>query len=629
MTDLAFPLVGFTGRSYGLYFAPSTAFFISPGALDKGLILPEPRIIPHKTEVTDRSVVTQAVWLQGKTVTGVRFTGPVFYESCTFVQCDFSGSPGLLQTDNNPCTFTDCARPVYQTFDRVNLFFKQSDEPTSGLNLWPKYEVQQGEVPENGASVAERIIRNRVLKNCHVMNSTLINCLILGPSVVVNTHCVKTRFSSKVKRRAVTGKFKVVQTKRERERAWEPQYDISIAGHLHRQKRKAFAAAFRSGFDFVRLAGPENFSENEKIVLLDKQGRFSGLPRNPLLASRSSRLNVWLTDGPTQIQVLARPQQNVAALYRDGVTDECLENWSAYIERCADCGERCFDSVEFDRFSRHRAICEACQQGLDDQDEDERPEKYRLYSYHGAPRTHFRVPRQIPDGDFVVGMELEVEIHHDGSKQENLRHTVDHLDPIQTVVESDSSLRYGYEVITEPTLFSVLHAKLSTLGKKKIAPDVRNDPTSSDYHAGIHIHLSPLSKQKAWVITAALVKDRQLVEKLARRKSNSWCIYPEILEQFGEFDPDSRHYAALHRVSGQHYELRLWRGTSVWYKVRESLDLCKNLVDYAKVCEPFVLQSSTAPIITFAEFLAGGRPVVHTEVVAQRETETAQEEIPF
>lgn len=155
------------------------------------------------------------------------------------------------------------------------------------------------------------------------------------------------------------------------------------------------------------------------------------------------------------------------------------------------------------------------------------------------------------------------------------------------VCERDSSLKTGYEIISQPMTFECFEYVLPRLDKafKKLA---ENGQTSdSENTCGLHIHVSKKAFKGDYAIMKAVAIVsffRENIEKFSRRKENDYCIYDKIAcsdNKLQRLDKRARRHSAVNTselADRSTIEFRTFRGTLNILTLMASIELVRNIV---------------------------------------------------
>lgn len=151
------------------------------------------------------------------------------------------------------------------------------------------------------------------------------------------------------------------------------------------------------------------------------------------------------------------------------VCEHCCDN-SYRISTCAGCGELHFaESMDYDD-EDEEYYCGACS-----------PDR-ELHAYHCGMHLHF-----YGEGKYHMGVELEVDRDHDVYDRNNSARKVLNLMDGHVYCEKDSSLDYGFEIITHPHTYEELMA----LPWGRVLNELRQDGWRGHdvQTAGLHVHI--------------------------------------------------------------------------------------------------------------------------------------------
>jgi hypothetical protein len=182
----------------------------------------------------------------------------------------------------------------------------------------------------------------------------------------------------------------------------------------------------------------------------------------------------------------------------------------------------------------------------------------------------------------VMGVELELETKGNQDVQDTAQDVMtllDHVD-IWAKAENDSSLHHGVEIITAPMQYDSMRKALLRLAdaENHIHNDVRDFDVHeyTPWHAGLHIHVSYITNIEAMFLQRALVKENDVLIKLAQRQSTFAAIPRDFNYIY------TGHYDAFSYKGGGHYELRIFRGQTTWSGVVTCLEVLHSLIMWAR-----------------------------------------------
>lgn len=221
----------------------------------------------------------------------------------------------------------------------------------------------------------------------------------------------------------------------------------------------------------------------------------------------------------------------------------------------------------------------------------------QIYDYHNFD-NYEPLNLEDEDDDVYYGFEIETE----GNLQNSCLIDNDGL----LHCERDSSLRTGFEIVSQPMSWGYLTSDETKTFLKSLFEELKNKGQTADKEStcGLHIHVSveafktddSIERTKAIV---AGFKDN--FEKLARRKQNSYCGYlkvdgikvkkKDIKKQF------HGRYVAVNDTNDDTIEFRMFQSTLDYNTLMASIELVKNII---------ALANSDKKAIQFKELISEG-----------------------
>jgi hypothetical protein len=196
--------------------------------------------------------------------------------------------------------------------------------------------------------------------------------------------------------------------------------------------------------------------------------------------------------------------------------------------------------------------CESCYR--ENNDDPDSCDLIKNYSYDVLDDLNFL--GNCPD-NIYFGIELETQ-----SKSGNLRENADKVLTLlggYALLKSDSSIGYGFEVVTAPATLDIHLEQLAKLADNK--PHGLTSWESGD--CGMHIHVSrkPLSQLTIGKILV-LINDpsnRDFITAIAGRSESTWCELAK--KKITDCKRADRRYEAINLLNSQTIEFRIFRGT--------------------------------------------------------------------
>lgn len=221
----------------------------------------------------------------------------------------------------------------------------------------------------------------------------------------------------------------------------------------------------------------------------------------------------------------------------------------------------------------------------------------QVYDYHNFDNYE---PLNLEDEDDEIyyGFEIETEGNLKNS------YLIDNDGILHC--ERDSSLRTGFEMVSQPMSWGYLTSGKTKTFLKDLFEELKNNGQTADKEStcGLHIHVSVEafetddSVERAKAIVAGF-KDN--FEKLARRKQNSYCGYlkvdgikvkkKDIKKQF------HGRYVAVNDTNDDTIEFRMFQSTLDYNTLMASIELVRNII---------ALANSDKKAIQFKELLSEG-----------------------
>lgn len=227
------------------------------------------------------------------------------------------------------------------------------------------------------------------------------------------------------------------------------------------------------------------------------------------------------------------------------------------------------------------------------------PEGYtdQVYDYHNFD-NYEPLNLENEDDEIYYGFEIETEGNLKNS------YLIDNDGILHC--ERDSSLRTGFEMVSQPMSWGYLTSDKTKTFLKDLFEELKKNGQTADKEStcGLHIHVSVEafetddSVERAKAIVAGF-KDN--FEKLARRKQNSYCGYlkvdgikvkkKDIKKQF------HGRYVAVNDTNDDTVEFRMFQSTLDYNTLMASIELVRNII---------ALANSDKKAIQFKELLSEG-----------------------
>ncbi len=302
------------------------------------------------------------------------------------------------------------------------------------------------------------------------------------------------------------------------------------------------------------------------------------------------------------------------------VVDDCRETWN-YLHVCPTCAPANFSTVRYyngrlvpddelseaeDEDGNTVTVCEHDDNFEWDEDAEILVHRNRnrvLRGYHTSRDFLSFMPDDWTNrnGNRYLGVELEVEITG-GANRDNVVKAI-HRDVNDSqfgknlFFETDGSLQYGFEMITQPRSLPEQRELFKFLDKPALVRNLRSHGTAT---CGLHVHVSRsglTNHQIARVVTFTNdPANEPFIVALARRYNTGYCrVYPK---QLADAHLPGDRYESVNLTRNSTIEFRLFRGSLKYRAVIAAIEFCHAILEFCAVPE------RTASALNYATFLA-------------------------
>ena len=306
----------------------------------------------------------------------------------------------------------------------------------------------------------------------------------------------------------------------------------------------------------------------------------------------SSRLNAFRCDDCCEWEYEAKGHETYC---NQNICRECADSnyrWSSvydqyvYYEDARDArnsaGDRVVIHYEDDNYEYNE----------DDDDYyhyDYSPEPEILGSYHTSKRRQRVIHDEWSDSrSRWLGVELECEVKHEHVTRENKARQLNDLingGDIGSKVffETDGSLNYGIEIITQPMSLPMHRDVWQWLNDKEAVKHLRSHNTTT---CGLHVHVSrqPLTQDQIAKMVV-FVNDRaneQLIKAVARRYAEGYCRIKEKDVDNAAISTGDR-YEAINITGDKTIEFRIFKGSLKYESVLAAIEFANALTEFTRL----------------------------------------------
>ena len=261
-----------------------------------------------------------------------------------------------------------------------------------------------------------------------------------------------------------------------------------------------------------------------------------------------------------------------------------------------------------------------------DDDEDDDDSGSVINGYHSSRREiKFQNDAWTANHCRFIGVELEVECS-DGARSEcaSKVNGVVNSDGRKMFFETDGSLSYGFEMITQPMSLPAHRELFKFLQNSDVTRGMRSHGTST---CGLHVHvsknrLSPLQIQK--VVAFVNAPDNEwFIRALARRYSTGYCNIKEKKIGNGIHTSFDR-YEAVNLTNPNTIEFRIFRGSLKYEAVVAAIEFCHAILEFCRPAVTSVNQLSAGSFLTFCSTKMGDDTKILRSYVTSRLKRRAQ-----
>lgn len=287
------------------------------------------------------------------------------------------------------------------------------------------------------------------------------------------------------------------------------------------------------------------------------------------------------------------------------VCRSAAENWSSTVhgyEVCATCLSRsnwhecevCGEYWDDDRWDQ---CCEVSPEH-DEYDEDCGCEQCQAvgnyvhnYSFQPSPRFLSVGPerRVVDNQDRTLYMGFELELNATDDNLLSASRMVYQAVGDTAYLKSDSSIGYGFELVTHPmTLdYAMQQFNWDAIRKARAADLIRAGSS-----CGLHVHVSKAAfashaHELRWLMF--WYRNQQIMTALARRTSNDYASFkdrgrPHLAKIAKRESPDSGHarYVAINAINEHTYEVRIFASSVYVNRIKAALQLVESTVRYTE-----------------------------------------------
>lgn len=216
---------------------------------------------------------------------------------------------------------------------------------------------------------------------------------------------------------------------------------------------------------------------------------------------------------------------------------------------------------------------------------DYRPALRVLGGYHDSKRRQHPIPDDWSiNRSMWLGVELECEVRNDDTDRESkaaqLNEIINQGEIGKRVFfETDGSLNYGIEIISQPMSLPMHREMWQWLNNKDAVRHMRSHNTST---CGLHVHVSrnPLSQDQIAKMVV-FVNDRNnehLIRSVARRYAEGYCRIKE--KEIGSAHYSSDRYEAINITSDKTVEFRIFKGSLKYESVIAAIEFAHALTSF-------------------------------------------------
>lgn len=284
----------------------------------------------------------------------------------------------------------------------------------------------------------------------------------------------------------------------------------------------------------------------------------------------------------------SHPLDDMSHTYDDPICESCRERnyvWSSYEDTHIH-NDYARDAID----SRGREVTIHEENGdfyYDDDDEVYYHQEYRrrdriIFNYHSSKtETVFQHDDWTRKHKRFFGVELEVE-SVDGDRVENAKaiHERVNTPSRKLFFESDGSLTYGFEMITQPMSLPAHRELFKFLEDKSLTKNLKSHNTTT---CGLHVHVSRAGMTDLQIgKIVSFVNDPKnewFIRGIARRYASGFC---QIKSKKVKDCRSGDRYEAVNLTNRSTIEFRLFKGSLKYEAVIAAVEFCNAIVEYTR-----------------------------------------------
>ena len=217
-----------------------------------------------------------------------------------------------------------------------------------------------------------------------------------------------------------------------------------------------------------------------------------------------------------------------------------------------------------------------------------------------------------------IGVELEVECNPDINKNEVAKKISDQVNQYDRLMffENDGSLRYGFEMITQPMSLPAQRKLFSFLSKKESTKHLKSHDTTS---CGLHVHVSRnnMTDLQIGKIVSFINNPRHewFIRAIARRYATGFC---EIKSKKIKDCRSGDRYEAVNITNRNTIEFRMFKGSLKYEGVIAAIEFCNAIVEFTKPSVAGIRDLNTGRFMEFCNSTLKNETVVFRDYIDRR-----------